>query len=328
MHVGGLEVYPVRFSRILFAPAPVPLVEEPRGLAVVAVAGVGKVLPVLSKHVDAALEIAQGSGVGVGGEDGGLIAGPVHVLGHRDGLFRHAVIPVEQAAHDAVVERGHVGRGGGPCPGGVAVDAFEQRTLSGQALEVRRGAAVVAVDAHEVGRPAVDDVEDDVGARGRAVRGQRWGAPQRDRAVPIGFSREGERDRLAGQPRQIDRALAPLVLIRVGLFEKAGGASIGRCFDAKVHRRVIAHHAEREVKPGGVGDANLVLDAAWRACVDGLAVNVSARLGACSNRRLSVLGLLGGQRYRENVDAHRLILGRLVGPKQDAELIPGLVPDA
>ena len=61
-----------------------------------------EVLPVLAEQIDSTLEIAQRPGVGVSRKHSGLVAGPVHVLGHGHGLGRHRVYVVgEQAPHHA-----------------------------------------------------------------------------------------------------------------------------------------------------------------------------------------------------------------------------------
>ena len=81
VHVGGLEVHPVRLGWVCLAPLPVVLVQLGRRPG-------GRKDTGFAEHIDFTLEVAQATGIRVRDEHRGLVAGPVHVLRHRHSLLR------------------------------------------------------------------------------------------------------------------------------------------------------------------------------------------------------------------------------------------------
>ena len=184
-------MHPIGLGRIFLSPLPKGLVQETRRFRVV------RLDSRLLEDVDPAIESAQRRRIRVGAEDGGSVSLSVQVFGHGGGALGNRRRVSAVPAQHAVMKRGHKGGGRGFRPRRVAERALEEDSLSGQTLEVGRGAPVVPVGAHKIGARPIDNVEDDVGVGARSFPAESRRRPEGHGALTFRLRFEGDRHHLA-----------------------------------------------------------------------------------------------------------------------------------
>ncbi len=296
---------------------------------------------VVAQPVDAALEADEARAVGVGGEHRRLVAAVAEPLGHGDRRrgHRRRVDAAAQAAEHAVLERGHERHRRRLRPGRVRVGMLEDDTLARQLLQERRRRALVAVEAHQVGAAAVDDVEDDVGRHLRAVggaigggahvgarfrarrrRGDHRSAPECHGARLRAARLEDETRVGAGERRQIDRVLAPARGVGDGLGEERLALAVDLGGDA-IGDGLARVHPEREVEASRPDEPQREVERRRRVGVE----RVPRGAGAHDRARTGGVVEAGAARHqRDRLQLEARLARRGDEQRQAAQLLAGV----
>ena len=330
VQVGGLKVHPVGLGRVFLPPFPKRLVQKSGGFSVAPTTAIIKLCPILPKEIHPALQAAHAASVRVGDEHRRLVGGPVQVLSHGLRFDWDNIEPVLETAQHAVLQRGHEGSRGGSRPGGVAVGMLENRTLCGNAFQIGRRPAVIAVDAHVIGPGAIDDVEDDVGCLSGAGPAQGRRCPQGHGPGTRRLSLQRQGHGLPRQMGQIHGALSPVLSVGVGLLEQRLDCTILlRRGDRERHRGIVAQHPQPDIQPSFLGDPYPEPNPGRRVRVYGPAVGARHSRRAAPHRPHpgtihGELGLTRDHPNRQDVESHCFLVCLAVKP--DCQVRPRALP--